>query len=618
MQENSHRLLTVKFLPVFALGILLLSVTFTSAYALADHDTAIFRIEPVNDAPAFTMGQKVSCAEDARLVTVDGWATGVIAGPANEFGQTMNFELTTDDPVFFFQQPSVDISTGDLTFSPAANAFGDVSITVILRDNGGTAHSGIDSTQPQTFTITITPVNDPPVIQPVADRVIDEGSELSFAVEAGDIDGTVPSLVAQNLPMGAVFIDSGNGNGGFFWTPEFDKSGIWNLTFTADDGLLSDSDPMTITVNDAAKGSISLTGVSSETGVYLYASSGWYGEKVRDGSGVIADIDPGNYLMSIAEIGKRRECVPVTVGANQSSDIAVGLRASVAVQLETPTALQSNGLPLNAGQFISAAMGDFDKDDDLDLMFGKNSGIVDYYENADDNCILEQSFDLGTTGLQCIRIGDMNNDNRLDIIAGWSTGAIAYYPGGAGFTFGASIGLYSAATGLSGFDLLDFDNDNNPDYVLGYTDGTIEIAQSLNGTFVPQLAGGGNITVASYAAPLAIDSDGDTDDDLCVADGSGNVTLFVQGHDGTFRSAGGVNAGGQPLVCSGRGAISSVYGPVNEFISLLLADNSGAAVKAAGSLRGDFVVDGNNRIDSYDLDAFGDAWETSETDGNWN
>ena len=41
-----------------------------------------------------------------------------------------------------------------LTFTPAANAFGTVTITVTLQDDGGTANSGVD-TVVRTFTITV-------------------------------------------------------------------------------------------------------------------------------------------------------------------------------------------------------------------------------------------------------------------------------------------------------------------------------------------------------------------------------------------------------------------------------------------------------------------------------
>jgi Big-like domain-containing protein len=49
-----------------------------------------------------------------------------------------------------------------LTYTPAANAFGSATITLVLQDDGGTASGGVDTSPPQSFTITINAVNDAP------------------------------------------------------------------------------------------------------------------------------------------------------------------------------------------------------------------------------------------------------------------------------------------------------------------------------------------------------------------------------------------------------------------------------------------------------------------------
>ena len=46
-----------------------------------------------------------------------------------------------------------------LTFTPAANAFGNATIMLVLQDSGG----GTDTSAPQGFSITVIAVNDPPV-----------------------------------------------------------------------------------------------------------------------------------------------------------------------------------------------------------------------------------------------------------------------------------------------------------------------------------------------------------------------------------------------------------------------------------------------------------------------
>src|SRR5207249_2799445 len=46
-------------------------------------------------------------------------------------------------------------SNGSLTFTPNPNASGSSVVTIVLKDNGGTANGGVDTSAEQTFTITI-------------------------------------------------------------------------------------------------------------------------------------------------------------------------------------------------------------------------------------------------------------------------------------------------------------------------------------------------------------------------------------------------------------------------------------------------------------------------------
>ena len=46
------------------------------------------------------------------------------------------------------------------------------TVTVPLQDNGGTANGGVDTSAPQTFTITVTAVNDAPSFTKGADQTV--------------------------------------------------------------------------------------------------------------------------------------------------------------------------------------------------------------------------------------------------------------------------------------------------------------------------------------------------------------------------------------------------------------------------------------------------------------
>ncbi|HEX3558934.1 MAG TPA: Ig-like domain-containing protein, partial [Pyrinomonadaceae bacterium] len=95
-----------------------------------------FNITAVNDAPSFTKGADQTVAEDAGAQTVNNWATAISPGPADESSQIVNFIVTNDNNALFSAQPAVS-STGTLTYTPAANKFGQATVSVSLHDNGG-------------------------------------------------------------------------------------------------------------------------------------------------------------------------------------------------------------------------------------------------------------------------------------------------------------------------------------------------------------------------------------------------------------------------------------------------------------------------------------------------
>ena len=144
----------------------------------------------VNDAPSFTKGADQTVLEDAGAQTVTGWATAISAGPANEAGQVLNFIVSNNNNALFSAQPAI-AANGTLTYTPAANANGSATVTVQLHDDGGTANGGVDTSAAQTFTITVTAVNDAPSFTKGADQTVleDAGAQTvagwATAISAG-------------------------------------------------------------------------------------------------------------------------------------------------------------------------------------------------------------------------------------------------------------------------------------------------------------------------------------------------------------------------------------------------------------------------------------------------
>jgi len=112
-------------------------------------------IAPVNDAPSFQVGPDQTAIAASSPVSVPGWATAISPGPPDEAGQTVAFAVqVVSGGNLFGAAPSVS-PDGTLTYTPSG-ATGTAELSVTLQDSGGTAGGGVDTSQPQSFRITLT------------------------------------------------------------------------------------------------------------------------------------------------------------------------------------------------------------------------------------------------------------------------------------------------------------------------------------------------------------------------------------------------------------------------------------------------------------------------------
>src|SRR5207247_1407584 len=214
--------------------------------------TFTITVTAVNDAPSLTKGADKTVLEDAAAQSVTGWATNLSAGPANEASQTLNFIVSNNNTTLFSGQPAV-AANGTLTYTPAANANGSATVTVQVHDSGGTANGGVDTSAAQTFTITVTPVNDAPVAVNDAYSV-NEDTILTVAapgVLGNDTDldsATITAVTVTNPTHGTLALSA---DGSFTYTPAANYNGPDSFTYKANDGAL-DSIAATATITVTA------------------------------------------------------------------------------------------------------------------------------------------------------------------------------------------------------------------------------------------------------------------------------------------------------------------------------------------------------------------------------
>jgi hypothetical protein len=162
----------------------------------------------INQSPSFIKGSNKQATDDSGVVTSVGWATQISAGPPSESAQSLTFLVTPDNPQLFASGPSIS-STGTLTFTPAPNVKGLAHVTVRLKDNGGTANGGTDTSGPQTFDITITKPH-PKHNTALALDVTNDSfrvPEDALAV-INFINAFGPTVVPLDAPIGPPFLDT--------------------------------------------------------------------------------------------------------------------------------------------------------------------------------------------------------------------------------------------------------------------------------------------------------------------------------------------------------------------------------------------------------------------------
>ena len=242
-----------------------ISFTANDGQATSSLASVSFSIGAVNDAPSFALpgspNQVVN--EDAGAQTVSSFASSISkGGGSDESSQSLTFNVSTDNDDLFSVLPAINSSTGNLTYTPAANVNGSATITVSLSDNGG----GTDTSGDQIFTITVNAINDAPsfALPGSPNQVVNEdaGAQTvsSFASSistGGGLDEASQSLTfnvsTDNDDLFSVLPAINSSTGNLTYTPAAHANGSASITVSLFDnggGTDTSGDQIfTITVN---------------------------------------------------------------------------------------------------------------------------------------------------------------------------------------------------------------------------------------------------------------------------------------------------------------------------------------------------------------------------------
>lgn len=206
----------------------------------------------------------------SRTITEDS-STGAInftigddetaAGSLAVSGSSSNPALVGNSNIVFGGSGSVRT----VSVTPFADASGETTITITVSD--GTA---IDT---DTFRVTVSAVNDAPVISSIGNQSVSAGGAtpvLGFTIDdvesaPGSLNVSASSSNATLVPASGIVLGGSGANRTIVVTPAGDASGTATITLTVSDGSASSSELFSVTVTGSDDAAPAVSSVSNQT-----------------------------------------------------------------------------------------------------------------------------------------------------------------------------------------------------------------------------------------------------------------------------------------------------------------------------------------------------------------
>ncbi len=194
--------------------------------SLSDSETFTVTVNNINDAPVLSAVFDLTIPEDTST-TVALTATDID-------GDSLTYSITSSSA-----ELNATVSGNTVSLAPDSDYSGTGNVSVQVSD-------GV-LTDSDTFAVTVSGTNDAPVLASVGAQSLNEDATLSFSLSATDADGDslTYSITSADTELGASI--SGNS---VTLTPTANYFGSGNLTVSVSDGNLTDSETISVTVNN--------------------------------------------------------------------------------------------------------------------------------------------------------------------------------------------------------------------------------------------------------------------------------------------------------------------------------------------------------------------------------
>ncbi|BDI33585.1 hypothetical protein CCAX7_56360 [Capsulimonas corticalis] len=240
--------------------------------------TVSIAVNRVNNIPTIGAVSDQNVSENSGAHTVSLSAISAGTGDSDQtviIAATSNNPSLIPDPTVTYTNPN---TTGSLTYTPAANAFGTATIAVKVTDNGGVANGGVN-TKTITFQIHVSQV----ILAPTANnQSVTTAQDTAVGITLSGSDPNTPPqpltyTVTTNPTHGTLSGTAPN----LTYTPSAGYFGSDSFTFTTSNGAQT-SNTATVSINITQGSATNVTGQITVTrGGYVYnRTTGHYRQSV--------------------------------------------------------------------------------------------------------------------------------------------------------------------------------------------------------------------------------------------------------------------------------------------------------------------------------------------------
>jgi YD repeat-containing protein len=216
--------------------------------SFAQSGTYSLQFSVINDGDGTATPSRAELALNIQVVDTNG--TPEVDPIANQFvdvGNSLTIPIRAVDPdagplritaeglPSFASLADNGNGTASIRVQPVPGQRGNYTITLQATDNGnGVPAAALTGTT--SFILAVRAPNEPPVLEPVGDKVAIIGQPLVFTVRVSDPDQDPLTFAADNLPAGASFTGTSvYGTARFTWTPTTADAGTHALTLRVSD-----------------------------------------------------------------------------------------------------------------------------------------------------------------------------------------------------------------------------------------------------------------------------------------------------------------------------------------------------------------------------------------------